>query len=132
MIFARLQYENGSMDEAEYETYLDLHENMMEELNDLYKQQVLFKKSPDLMVMVHGSFEEVMRRIKRAAETSNRLKAIRDFISIIRIFIICMRMNLLLSTTAKTFLLFTSSTLIRWIYSIRKMFRLLLKESKKH
>lgn len=128
MIFARLQYENGSMDEAEYETYLDLHENMMEELNDLYKQQVLFKKSPDLMVMVHGSFEEVMRRIKRAAETSNRLKAIRDFISIIRIFIICMRMNLLLSTTAKTFLLFTSSTLIRWIYSIRMMFRLLLKE----
>lgn len=65
MIFARLQYENGSMDQAEYETYLDLHENMMEELNDLYKQQVLFKKSPDLMVMVHGSFDEVMRRIKR-------------------------------------------------------------------
>ena len=65
MIFARLQYENGSMDEAEYETYLDLHENMMEELNDLYKQQVLFKKSPDLMVMVHGSLEEVIRRIKR-------------------------------------------------------------------
>src|SRR5699024_2506938 len=65
MIFARLQYENGSMDEAEYETYLDLHENMMEELNDLYKQQVLFKKSPDLMVMVHGSFDEVMKRIKR-------------------------------------------------------------------
>ena len=65
MIFARLQYENGSMDRAEYETYLDLHENMMQELNDLYKQQVLFKKSPDLMVMVHGSFDEVMRRIKK-------------------------------------------------------------------
>ncbi|CAD2074119.1 Deoxyguanosine kinase [Jeotgalicoccus aerolatus] len=65
MIFARLQYENGSMDKAEYETYLDLHENMMQELNDLYKQQVLFKKSPDLMVMVHGSFDEVMRRIKK-------------------------------------------------------------------
>ena len=65
MIFARLQYENGSMDKAEYETYLDLHENMMQELNDLYKQQVLFKKSPDLMVIVHGSFDEVMRRIKK-------------------------------------------------------------------
>src|SRR5699024_1510143 len=65
MIFARLQYENGSMDKAEYETYLALHENMMQELNDLYKQQVLFKKSPDLMVMVHGSFDEVMRRIKK-------------------------------------------------------------------
>lgn len=63
MIFARLQYENGSMDEAEYTTYLELHENMMQELADLYKQQILFKKSPDLMVMVHGSFEEIMRRI---------------------------------------------------------------------
>lgn len=65
MIFARLQYENGSMDGAEYATYLELHENMMEELADLYKQQVLFKKSPDLMVMVHGSFNEIMRRIKK-------------------------------------------------------------------
>ncbi|CAD2081321.1 deoxynucleoside kinase [Jeotgalicoccus meleagridis] len=65
MIFARLQFENGSMDREEYDTYLELHENMMEELNDLYKQQVLFKKSPDLMVLVHGSFEEVIRRVRR-------------------------------------------------------------------
>lgn len=73
MIFARLQYENGSMDEAEYATYLELHENMMEELADLYKQQVLFKKSPDLMVMVHGSFEEVMRRIKRRGRSFEQI-----------------------------------------------------------
>lgn len=65
MIFARLQYENGSMDEAEYATYLELHENMMQELADLYGERVLLKKAPDLMVLVHGSFEEVMRRIKR-------------------------------------------------------------------
>ncbi|WP_035856135.1 MULTISPECIES: deoxynucleoside kinase [Jeotgalicoccus] len=65
MIFARLQFENGSMDKDEYDTYLELHENMMEELHDLYKQQVLYKKSPDLMVLVHGSFDEVMRRIRR-------------------------------------------------------------------
>ena len=65
MVFARLQYENGSMDEAEYNTYLELHENMMQEIHDLYKQQVKIKKSPDLMVFVHGSFDEAIRRIKK-------------------------------------------------------------------
>src|SRR5699024_10952737 len=63
IIFASVHYENGSIDEAEYSTYCALHENMMQELADLYKQQILFKESPDLMVMVHGSFEEIMRRI---------------------------------------------------------------------
>lgn len=65
MVFARLQYENGSMDKAEYNTYLELHENMMQELHDLYAQQILFKKSPDLLVLVHGSLDEAMRRIKK-------------------------------------------------------------------
>lgn len=65
MVFARLQYENGSMEKAEYNTYLELHENMMQELHDLYAQQILFKKSPDLLVLVHGSLNEAMRRIKK-------------------------------------------------------------------
>ena len=65
MIFAKLQYENGSMDEASYETYLDLHENMMEEIHDLYKSQVILQKSPDLMVHVHGSFEEIQKRVAK-------------------------------------------------------------------
>ena len=65
MVFARLQYDNGSMDEAEFNTYLELHDNMMEELHDLYDQQVIFKKSPDLLVFVHGSFDEAIRRIKK-------------------------------------------------------------------
>jgi deoxyadenosine/deoxycytidine kinase len=65
MIFAKLQYLNGSMDEATYKTYLDLHENMMQELHDLYNQQALIKKSPDILVHVHGSFEEVQRRVKK-------------------------------------------------------------------
>ncbi|WP_072709882.1 deoxynucleoside kinase [Lacicoccus alkaliphilus] len=65
MVFAKLQYDNGSMDEAEYGTYLDLHDNMMQELHDLYEQQIMFKKSPDLLVFVHGSFDEAMRRIRK-------------------------------------------------------------------
>lgn len=65
MIFAKLQYLSGGMDDDSYQTYLDLHENMMQELHDLYQQQVLVKKSPDLLVHVHGSFEEIQKRVKK-------------------------------------------------------------------
>lgn len=65
MVFAKLQYQNGGMDEDSYNTYLDLHENMMQELHDLYQQQVLVKKSPDLLVHVHGSFDEIQERVKK-------------------------------------------------------------------
>lgn len=65
MIFARLQYQNGSMDAETYATYLDLHENMMQEIVDLYEQQVIAKKSPDLLVHLHGSFDEILRRVKK-------------------------------------------------------------------
>lgn len=65
MIFARLQYENGGMDKDSYDTYLDLQENMMQEIVDLYEHQVLMKKAPDLLVHLHGSFEEILRRVKK-------------------------------------------------------------------
>lgn len=63
LIFAKLQHLNGSMDSDTYNTYLALHENMMQEIHDLYQQQVLVKKSPDILVHVHGSFEEIQRRV---------------------------------------------------------------------
>lgn len=65
MIFARLQYENGGMDKDSYDTYLDLQQNMMQELVDLYEGKVLTKKSPDLLVHLHGSFDEILRRVKK-------------------------------------------------------------------
>lgn len=65
MVFAKLQFQNAGMDADSYNTYLDLHENMMQELHDLYQQQILVKKSPDLLVHVHGSFEEIQNRVKR-------------------------------------------------------------------
>lgn len=74
MVFARLQYENGSMDEAEFNTYLELHDNMMEELHDLYEQQVILKKSPDLLVFVHGSFDEAIRRIKKRGRSYEQVE----------------------------------------------------------
>lgn len=65
LVFAKLQYQNGSMDKETYDTYLDLHENMMQELHDLYKHQITLKKSPDLLIHLHGSFDEILRRIKK-------------------------------------------------------------------
>lgn len=65
LVFAKLQYENGGMDEDSYKTYLELHENMMQEIHDLYDGKVLMKKSPDLLVHVHGSFEEILNRVKK-------------------------------------------------------------------
>ncbi|WP_240514576.1 deoxynucleoside kinase [Bacillus wiedmannii] len=65
MIFAKLQFENGSMDEESYKAYLDLHENMMQELHDLGEMKVLKKKSPDLLVHLDGSLEEILRRVKK-------------------------------------------------------------------
>jgi deoxyadenosine/deoxycytidine kinase len=65
MIFAKLQYQNGSMDEESYNTYLALHENMMQEIHDLYESNYLMKKSPDLLVHLHGSFDEIQRRVAK-------------------------------------------------------------------
>ena len=65
LIFAKLQYQNGSMDEDTYNTYLALQENMMEEIVDLYEKQAISKKSPDLLVHLTGSFDEILRRVKK-------------------------------------------------------------------
>jgi deoxyadenosine/deoxycytidine kinase len=65
MIFAKLQYKKGYMDDDSYKAYLDLHENMMQELHDLGEAKILMKKSPDLLVHLDGSFDEIMRRVKK-------------------------------------------------------------------
>lgn len=65
LVFAKLQFEIGGLDQDTYDVYLDLHANMLEEIHDLYKQQIIIKKSPDLLVHVHGSYDEIMNRVKR-------------------------------------------------------------------
>lgn len=66
-LFTRLNYEDGNMSKEEYDCYLDLLENMMDELNSLEK------KAPDLFVYLRGSFDTVLKRMKmrgRAFELS--------------------------------------------------------------
>lgn len=58
-LFTQINHELGRIDSVSYDLYLDLLDNMMEEIEGMPK------KSPDLMIYLHGSFDEVMRRIKK-------------------------------------------------------------------
>ena len=55
--FCKVNYDIGRISELEFRIYEELLENMMEELEELPK------KAPDLMVYLHGSFDEILRRI---------------------------------------------------------------------
>ena len=55
--FTKVNHELGRISGLEFKIYEELLNNMMEELEELPK------KAPDLMVYLHGSFEEIVRRI---------------------------------------------------------------------
>jgi deoxyadenosine/deoxycytidine kinase len=68
-IFTRLNYEKGNMSQAEMETYLDLLDNMMEEINRIERGR------PDLLIYLSGSFDTILSRIaKRGREYEQDLK----------------------------------------------------------
>lgn len=56
--FAKKNFELGNINEMEMDLYEGLLSEMMDELN------LLPKKSPDVMVYLHGPFETVLNRIK--------------------------------------------------------------------
>ena len=55
--FTKVNHQLGRISELEFKIYEELLNNMMDELDELPK------KAPDLMVYLHGSFEEIVRRI---------------------------------------------------------------------
>ncbi len=55
--FCKVNNDLGRISDLEFKIYEELLDNMMEELEELPK------KAPDLMVYLHGSFEEIIRRI---------------------------------------------------------------------
>lgn len=55
--FAKVNHDLGRISELEFKIYEELLNNMMQELEELPK------KAPDLMIYLHGSFEEIIRRI---------------------------------------------------------------------
>lgn len=70
--FAKINKELGRINDLEFGLYESLLNNMMEELDSLPK------KSPDLMIYLHGSFEKILERINkrgREYELDEGLKA---------------------------------------------------------
>lgn len=57
-LFTQINYEDGNMSSAEMDLYLDLLENMMEELEDMPK------KAPDLLIYLRGSLDIHLERIE--------------------------------------------------------------------
>jgi|GEM_PF-32013 len=56
-IFTRLNYDTGNISKEEYDLYVDLLDNMMEEVNDLQK------KAPDLLVYLTAPKEYILNKI---------------------------------------------------------------------
>ncbi|WP_163655678.1 deoxynucleoside kinase [Listeria sp. PSOL-1] len=57
-LFTQINYEEGNISKPEMDIYLDLLENMMEELD------FMPKKAPDLLIYLRGDLETVLHRIK--------------------------------------------------------------------
>lgn len=75
-LFTRINFEEGNMSEPEMDTYLDLLDNMMEELDSMPK------KSPDLLIYLRGSLDTVLERIEkrgRSYEQVDRNEGLLDY-----------------------------------------------------
>lgn len=57
--FAKVNYDLGRISDLEFELYEGLLNEMMTEL-----QELNYKKAPDLMIYLSGSFETILKRIK--------------------------------------------------------------------
>ena len=67
-LFTKINYEEGNMSDAEMDTYLDLLDNMMEELDGMKK------KSPDLLIYLRGSLDTVLSRIEKRGRSFEQIE----------------------------------------------------------
>lgn len=58
-LFTKVNYLNGNINEIDYALYLDLVDNMMEEIEGMPK------KAPDLMVYLDADLDHVLNNIKK-------------------------------------------------------------------
>lgn len=57
-LFTKINYEQGNITKEEYDLYVELLDNMMEELEGMPK------KSPDLLIYLTGDFDLILEHIK--------------------------------------------------------------------
>lgn len=67
-LFTKINYIQGNMSEAEFDTYISLLDNMMEELDGMEK------KSPDLLIYLDGSFEAILNRISKRGRSFEQVE----------------------------------------------------------
>lgn len=66
-IFAKMNYDKGTMTDIEWDMYQELLENMMEETKGLPK------KSPDLLIMIKVSYDTMIKRIQKRGREFEQL-----------------------------------------------------------
>lgn len=59
VIFTRINHERGNMSDVELAIYLDLFENMMEQIETVERGR------PDLLLFLNGSFQTILNHIKK-------------------------------------------------------------------
>lgn len=73
-IFMELNYMRGQITKNEWETYLSLFDNMMEEL-----PYTAHKKTPDLMVYIDVSYETMAKRIAKRGRPFEQGPELKDY-----------------------------------------------------
>ena len=68
-LFTYINTLQGSISQEEYAIYLELLDNMMEEID------ALPKKAPDLLIYLDGSFESIMANIKKRGRSYEQVDA---------------------------------------------------------
>ena len=71
--FCKVNNDLGRISDLEFKIYEELLDNMMQELDELPK------KAPDLMVYLHGSFEEIIRRIGTRGRDFEQDKSLMEY-----------------------------------------------------
>lgn len=73
-LFTRINYEEGNLSDVEMDTYLNLLDNMMVEIENTERGR------PDLLVYLHGSFDTIMHRIRKRGRTYEQAPELVDYL----------------------------------------------------
>lgn len=74
-LFTQINYEDGNMSVEELDLYLELLDNMMEELEGMPK------KGPDLLIYLRGSLETHLERIKKRGRSYEQIEGNEDLLN---------------------------------------------------
>lgn len=73
-LFTQINYEDGNMSAEELDLYLELLDNMMEELDGMPK------KGPDLLIYLRGSLQTHLDRIKQRGRSYEQVEGNQDLL----------------------------------------------------